>query len=497
MTTTNSDQHLDNLARIDKLELLFDQSYPAVFVSLIAAAVLIIALWPVQDPTILITWLSLLIFTSVARYILFFRYRRARPQGEEILAWERPYFVTLTLTTLTWGLGSIVIIPVDSMVHQVIILSFMIGLSGGAISLYSAHRSMTSITIMILLVPITMWFLLQGDAISLVLVCASVIFFLSSIRATKFIAAALNKNFILTHELRISEERVRLAATVFNHSQDGILITDVDGTIIEANLACSEITGYSREEIIGQNPNMFHSGKHTAEFYKELWAELTDSGHWQGEIWNRQKDGAVYAQRISIDAVDDEKGKRNHYVAVFHDISHLKEHEAELHEMAYHDVLTGLPNRLLLRDRMELALKQAKRNQNEITVCYLDLDGFKAINDSVGHNAGDQVLVEVAHRLLAAVRDGDTVARIGGDEFVILLVDYEDISLVETVQRILRSVSAPLDMPFGQVNVSTSIGVARAPQDANKADQLLRYADSAMYIAKSQGRNQYRMHRSE
>ncbi|MCP3870322.1 MAG: diguanylate cyclase [Gammaproteobacteria bacterium] len=492
MNESPSVLHLDTLVRADKLKLLYQQFSPGIISSLASAAVFIIALWPVQYPPVLIVWFLIIFATAAGRYILFIRYRRTNPQGKEILAWEKSYFLTLFSTTLTWGIGSLFIIPADSPIHQVLVLTFMIGLSGGAISLYSAHRLITTTTITILLAPVTVWFLLQGDTLSLVLVTGSIIFFFSLIRAARFIDNTIHNNFTLTSKQRVSEKQLRLAATVFNHSQNGILITGVDGTIVDANPACSEITGYTKEEIIGCNPSIFSSGRHSTAFYGDLWNELIDSGRWQGEIWNRHKDEGIYAQRTSIDAVEDDLGRRSHYVVVFHDISHLKEHEAELREMAYHDVLTGLPNRLLFRDRLELALKQSRRNQRMITVCYLDLDEFKPVNDRFGHHAGDQLLIEVAGRLERAVRESDTVARMGGDEFVILLIDYENSDSVEaTVQRILKIVSEPYVMPFGRVTVTASIGVASTTQDTDGSGEILHQADSAMYMAKSEGRNQY------
>jgi len=738
----------DTLVRIDKLALLFQQSFPAIFISLITAAILTAILWPVQDHSVLLTWFTILAFTALGRYVLFMRYRNASPQGEDLLTWEKPYFVTLMLTTLAWGIGSVVIMPADSPVHQLVIIAFMIGMSGGAMSLYSAHRAMTLITIAIVLLPATAWFLLNGTLLSVGMAVGVAIFFLSAIRATKALALAQHQSFSLTHALRNSEEkhrlameatqdglwdwdvitgnvyyspswchiigedniqnsyptwedrihpddktrilnslkahlagetstwkeehrlhnaegiwiwvlgrgkvvktdengnplrmigtmtdisarkhaevalhesiekyqglvedigdklvvfshelhsgkllyvssgfdsifgfsrekalnhawqdiinwlpdstdrannsilqlteeeidfiqfdmefthpdgkersirvschplkdesgrvitingvvediteqmsaqkRLRLAGNVLTKTQDGIVITDSNGLIVDANPASLQASGYTREEVLGSNPSIFSSGKHTPEFYAQMWSTLNTSGHWEGEVWNRRKTGEIYTERLSIDAVKDESGTLQNYVAIFHDISYFKEREDELRKIAFHDVLTGLPNRLVLNDRMQQALLQTSRNKDRIAVCYLDLDGFKPINDTHGHNTGDHVLVEVAKRLKDTLRSNDTVARIGGDEFVLLLQDISDADeLDELMQRILKIISRPYNMPNATVTLSVSIGVAMQKGDYSDAEILLNNADRAMYNAKKHGKNCYRVY---
>ncbi|MFK5895173.1 MAG: EAL domain-containing protein, partial [Pseudomonadota bacterium] len=289
------------------------------------------------------------------------------------------------------------------------------------------------------------------------------------------------------------QEQIRLAATVFSNSQEGILITDMDNRIVDVNPACLELTGYTRDEVIGNTPGMFGSGTQSAEFYAEMWKTLTTTGHWQGEIWNRKKSGEIYSERLSIDAVYDENKKLQHYVAVFYDITYLKEHEAELEHIAYNDALTGLPNRLLLRDRMQQAISKTNRNEKLLAVCYLDLDGFKPVNDTYGHKAGDKVLVEVAKRLQNTVRADDTVARIGGDEFILLMLDIDSIGeLKQVLERVLKAVCKPYSILTDSVStISASIGLTLYPQDNVESDMLIRHADQAMYIAKQRGKNRY------
>lgn len=309
------------------------------------------------------------------------------------------------------------------------------------------------------------------------------------------------QNEVDAKNLKLEEQKVqdqmRLLASVFANSQEGILIADRNNRIIDVNPACLKISGYTRDEVIGNTPAMFGSGKNPPEFYAKMWKSLVDSGHWNGEMMNRKKTGEIYSERLSIDTVTDNKGELQHYVAVFYDMTYIKKHEAELEYIAYNDILTKLPNRLLLHDRMKQALSKANRNEKMLAVCYLDLDGFKAVNDNFSHTAGDMVLIELARRLEDAVRSGDTVARIGGDEFILLITDISTIDeLKQILNRILITISCSYVLSDDKtVNVdfiSASIGVTIYPVDKSEADILLRHADQAMYLAKQRGKNQYK-----
>ncbi|MBS1190187.1 MAG: hypothetical protein H6R10_1979 [Rhodocyclaceae bacterium] len=306
---------------------------------------------------------------------------------------------------------------------------------------------------------------------------------------------ALNESL---ERYRRSEERLRLAASVFQHSHEGILLTDADGRIFDINEAFTRITGYSREEVLGQRPNLLRSGHHARDFYLALWTAVMETGHWQGELWNRRKNGELYPELLTISAVRDASGGISHYVGVFADISPIKLHEQQLERIAHYDALTQLPNRVLLADHMRLALAQAKRSETLVGVCYLDLDGFKGINDVHGHAAGDRLLVEVARRLGRTLRAADTVARLGGDEFVLLLVGLHSAEECEEVlQRVIRTVSEPVFQEGAVFSVSASIGVALYPATDDDADVLLRQADLAMYEAKQAGKNRYQLFNPE
>lgn len=297
-------------------------------------------------------------------------------------------------------------------------------------------------------------------------------------------------------ESRQAEEQLKRAARVFEYANEGIAVTDPDGTILDVNGAFTRITGYTREEAIGQNPRLLKSNRHDRAFYAALWQTLRDMGTWKGEIWNRRKNGEIYPQLLTIGAILTENREVHGYVALFSDISAQKAHQRQLEHIAHHDALTGLPNRVLLADRLKQAMIQSQRRGEQLAVMYLDLDGFKVVNDCYGHDVGDELLVRVAERMRRALREGDTLARLGGDEFVGVLVDLPDSSAcLPMLDRILVSLAQPYPAPNGHVlTISASIGVSFFPQiESIDADQLLRQADQAMYQAKLGGKNRYHL----
>ncbi|MGZ4957864.1 MAG: PAS domain S-box protein [Methylomonas sp.] len=292
---------------------------------------------------------------------------------------------------------------------------------------------------------------------------------------------------------KAAEKKVHLAASVFSHAREGIMITQPDGSIIDVNEAFSLITGYSRSEVLGRNPRILKSGRQDERFYAELWESLGGKGQWYGEVWNRRKNGEVYAQLLTISAVFDNKGSVSHYVALFSDITTSKEHQKQLEHIAHYDALTNLPNRVLLADRLHQGMVQSQRQKKPLAVVYLDLDGFKSINDTYGHEIGDQVLVAVSSRMKRALREVDTLARLGGDEFVAILLNLDDIeSSLPLLTRLLNAAAEPFVVGEFVLQVSASLGISFYPQqDEVDADQLLRQADQAMYQAKLAGKNRY------
>ena len=282
----------------------------------------------------------------------------------------------------------------------------------------------------------------------------------------------------------------RQASTVFDSSYEGIMVVSPDGLVLKINQAFTRITGYEESEIVGQSPRLLHSGQQGEAFYRELWEVLLRDDIWRGELVNRRKNGETYTELLSIAAVRDGGGLLQHFVGVFTDISQLKSHEAELDRMANFDQLTGLPNRRLLSDRLAQALAHADRGRRRLAVCYLDLDGFKVVNDRFGHAAGDQLLVHVSAVLKQCLRADDTLARLGGDEFVLLLADLGSVDECRQIlARVLDTVGEPLALAGHSVAVSASIGACVYPDDEADADTLLRHADQAMYLAKEAGKN--------
>ena len=289
-----------------------------------------------------------------------------------------------------------------------------------------------------------------------------------------------------------AEEQLKLSASVFHHSHEGVMITDAEARILDVNPAFTRITGYTRDEAIGLNPRILHSGLHDVSWFARIWRSLKVDGHWRGEIWNRRKNGEIFPELEDISAVYDDNGEVRHYVAVFSDISQQKAHEAELARIANYDLLTGLPNRRLLTDRLSQAMARAQRDGKLLAVAYLDLDGFKPINDVNGHAVGDLLLVEVGQRLKRGLRGDDTLARLGGDEFVMLLGDLDSPqACIASLERALEAVRAPASIHDKILNISASIGVTLYPADAGDGDSLLRHADQAMYAAKQAGKNRY------
>ena len=285
-------------------------------------------------------------------------------------------------------------------------------------------------------------------------------------------------------------ELYQLTASVFSQTREGILITDAQGIIIEVNAAFSEITGYSRAEVLGKTPSLLQSGHHNQAFYQQLWRELTDQGAWSGELWNRRKNGELFASSVTISAVRNSSGDISHYVDLFSDITPLMEHQRQLEYIAHYDALTRLPNRMLLADRMRQAIARSQRNGKTLAVLYIDLDGFKAVNDKHGHDLGDQLLVALAERLNKVLRDSDTLARIGGDEFVVLLDELEQPEdYLQVLERLLAAAAEPCLIGEHLLRVSASIGYTLYPEDMADADQLIRHADQAMYQAKQGGKN--------
>ncbi|MEK7811710.1 MAG: diguanylate cyclase, partial [Pseudomonadota bacterium] len=298
-------------------------------------------------------------------------------------------------------------------------------------------------------------------------------------------------------ERKQAERQLHVAATAFE-SQEGMLITDANNDILRVNKAFTTITGYTAGEVIGKNPSLFRSGRHDNLFYAAMWQSLSEAGTWEGEIWNRRKDGEVYPEHLAITVVKDQNGNVSNYVASLADITQRKKAEEEIRNLAFYDALTGLPNRRLMLDRLQQALAFSSRSEKHGALLFIDLDNFKALNDTLGHDIGDVLLQRVAERLAACTRDGDTVARMGGDEFVVLLENLSELPVEAAAQtesvgeKILANLNQPYQLAEHEYHNTPSIGATVFSNHERGIDELFKQADIAMYQAKKAGRNSLR-----
>jgi diguanylate cyclase (GGDEF)-like protein/PAS domain S-box-containing protein len=294
---------------------------------------------------------------------------------------------------------------------------------------------------------------------------------------------------------RKAEEELRLAAKVFESSGEAIMITDAAGCIISVNQAFSIVTGYPATEVAGRNANLLASGRHSREFFSGMWHSVLETGYWNGEIWNKRRNGEIFPEWLSLSSVRDAQGRVTHLVGIFSDISERKAAEARIAYLAHHDPLTGLPNRLLLKDRMEQAIVHCERSGNKVALLFVDLDRFKAVNDTFGHPVGDALLRDAAQRLLACVRDSDTISRHGGDEFLVVLTDLQNSEVpAQIAGKIMAALGQPFHIDTHEAAISASVGIAVYPEDGAGFGELLKKADTAMYHAKEAGRNAFRFY---
>lgn len=290
-----------------------------------------------------------------------------------------------------------------------------------------------------------------------------------------------------------AEERLRLSAAVIDSTRDGVVVTDLNAGIIAVNRAYCEITGYDEADLLGNNPRMLQSGRHDDRFFRDMWDSVRETGHWQGEIWSRRRNGEVFPEWLTISVVRDESGRPRHYVGVVTDISRLKQTEAELAKLAHYDPLTGLPNRLLAQSRLDYAIERAEHDDRRLALLFVDMDRFKTVNDSLGHQVGDELLCAVGARFRKAVGVADTVARLGGDEFLVIVEDVGNARAAADVARdLLDCLSAPFLLPSGhEVFADASVGISLFPEDGSTSIDLVRSADAALYRAKDLGRNTF------
>lgn len=332
----------------------------------------------------------------------------------------------------------------------------------------------------------------EGKAGVLVWVLLSaVLMFMARARVLDFLGSSARTR-------REDRERLRMAAAVFDSTLEGVLVTDRQGLIVHVNRAFMDITGYQQDEVLGQRPSKFKSGHHGPAFYQQIYATLSATGKWSGEIWNRRKSGEIYPQWQTICAVHDDQGELSHYVAVFSDITVIKDSEEELAYLAHHDPLTGLPNRLLFNDRAEQAISTAQLHKRGCALLLMDLDHFQSINDGLGHTIGDELLKRVSERMAEELGNGVTLARLGGDEFGVLLERCQQVGEAASLARsVIERMKEPFSLDGHRLFISVSIGISLFPNDALTAEQLLRNADAALFKAKGSGRAGYALYTEE
>ncbi|PIE55842.1 MAG: hypothetical protein CSA34_07440 [Desulfobulbus propionicus] len=305
----------------------------------------------------------------------------------------------------------------------------------------------------------------------------------------------------LSHEVatrKSAEVYLQLFKNIFDSASSGIMITNPDAKILAVNQAFTTLTGYSQAEAIGRSPKMLSSGRHTPDFYKEMWQTLVKTGHWSGEVWNRKKDGAIFPEWMAINCIREKTGEISNYCCFMHDMTEIKKKERVISFMTFHDALTKLPNRDSLEIRMAEAISQAQRAGKMLAVCFIDLDNFKNINDSMGHDKGDKLLIMVAKRLQTMISDEDTLSRLGGDEFIILAENVNSESEIFTLaSRILASLTDAFELNSRNLYITASIGISLYPDDGVTCQELIKNADLAMYRAKNEGRNKCVMFTSE
>ncbi|WP_240620295.1 EAL and GGDEF domain-containing protein [Peribacillus acanthi] len=325
---------------------------------------------------------------------------------------------------------------------------------------------------------------------------------ISRVKTHRFSSENLKSNYLVymkdITDLKKKTVDLQLTNKIFENTSEGVLITDARGKILSVNPAFQIVTGYSEEEVIGKNPSMLQSGLHNEQFYLEMWKEIKEKGIWKGEIWNKRKNGEVFPEWISIIRIIDDSGKTSHYVAVFSDLSDRKHAEEQLRKLAHYDALTGAANRYLLNKSLERLLITAKKYNQTLSVLFLDLDRFKQVNDTLGHNYGDLLLKKVSARLKSLLKNKDIIARLGGDEFVIVLPNIKHPKEAVAVSKeIIKALNTPFLLHDHEVYISTSIGVSLFPYDGDDVETLLKNADRAMYQAKSNGKNRYALYHND
>ena len=501
-----------------KTVLLYRNALPAQLLNLVNGALFAYAQEALgAAPTVVASWWLCLAALSAGRYLLIRRFLAANPDGWEAPAWRRRYIASTTAAALIWGSATALFMWHGSDAALLFTCIVLSGTAAGALAILSSVTAAFRTYAVVIMAPMSAVILLQASTPMYWALGMLVLIFLAALligarhlhqtldSAIRLgiekgnLAASLDQARLVAEtslvERRQAVDRLRVTASVFANSQEGIVITGRDGKILEVNAAFSEITGYSAEEAIGKTPRLFKSDRHDQAFYAAMWETLDQQGTWQGEIWNRRKNGDVFPEWLNITAVFDDDGQLCHYVGTMNDITQRKASEAEIKHLAFFDPLTQLPNRRLLIDRLNHAFTGSARSGRNSALLFIDLDNFKTLNDTMGHDKGDQLLVQAADRLSACVREHDTVARFGGDEFVVMLEGVADNPADAKArtrnigEKICSALSEVYTLGDYQHHSTCSIGAALFGGAEDSVEEILKRADLAMYQAKAAGRN--------
>ena len=462
-------------------------------------------------------WWCCIVVIAAGRYLLTNRFLASNPDAHAAPAWRQRYVIATAMLAATWGIGAFLFMwhaPDAAFLFTGLVLA---GMVAGAVPILAPVPSAYRAFALLVMVPMSSVILLQANSpLYWGLGVLTIIFLMALLVGARNVHETLDVAIrlgleqgrlaerldharaaaeIALAERRQASEKLQLAASVFANSQEGIIITATDSTIIDVNEAFAGITGYTAREAVGQKARLLGSGRHEPAFYLNMKETLTRTGAWQGEIWNRRKRGEIYLAWLNITAVKDDKGDITHYVGTLSDISQRKAAEDEIRHLAFYDALTRLPNRRLLTDRLNQACTASARSGRMGALLFIDLDNFKALNDTLGHDKGDLLLEQVAQRLVGCVRESDTVSRFGGDEFVVMLEGLsekpdEAASRTRRIgEKILAALSRPYQLAGHEQHSTSSIGATLFAGTGESVDDLLKQADLSMYTAKEAGRN--------
>lgn len=481
------------------------QSAPVVhIVTIFVALMTVITLWGRVTMTALLTWGLAMLLVSLVRLYIALLYRRNR-EARSTLFWERAFLNGTLITGLLLGSSAGFMLLNHDLTQHFVLLVISVGMLAGAVSSLSPHlRSFRRLFFAVTL-PYLSVLLFEGVISSehgqlmfnlgLLYVAFTVALYTFAATGHRRLTQGLHHQFAnqmlvdnLHKEAKLREEmqdELMLAERIITNVKEGIIVTDSQNRVVRINEKFSRITGYSQDEVLGKGPNLLSSGKQDRQFYTHMWQALGAFGEWEGEIWNRRKNGEIYPEWLSISVIKDSTGKVSHYVGWFRDITERKREEERLAYLANYDVLTGLPNRKMFIEQLDTELADCQERNTLLGLMFIDLNLFKTVNDNFGHDVGDVLLKQVAMRIGSVIRSEDTVARLGGDEFVVLLRDLRDASDAELVaEKLIATIEAPFYINQNECKVGFAIGISLAPVHSVERRELLHLSDRAMYMAK-------------